>query len=713
MRVNVEALQQLVKDGYLTVRPHSTADLLIWNYTSKTQYEHYWTSETLLCRGLITHRDGTVVARAFEKFFNYEEITKPLPLELFTVTEKMDGCFLESTTLNLWNGGTITIGEVVRKKLYPTLIGVDENGKIVPCQVLEHFDNGKKDNWLAITLSNPVSRKSGAANHSTVMRVTTNHHIHLNGQFQPAIMARSSDKIVTFTTEPSESVLHMIEASLLGDGCLSHIHNGYRYQEPHKQAHHAYVTELQRMLGACGCSSRTTTSGYGSIMEWAQSKQYDALGEMRVKWYPEGKKIIPSNLTWIDDFAVAKWYMDDGSLAHDEIQQDRALFATNCFAREDVVRLAAKLEESYGVQCTVYYSKGWVLRINAGRKSEIEHFWLSIAPHVVPCMRYKLPAKYRDVEYQSYPIGEERKVPVIAYVLNVTPIPIGENIRKFFPFGRRGLDVKTSTGNYFAKGILVHNSLGILFTSGDKPQIATRGSFTSEQAIRANRILQERYSNFDFRPDYTYLFEIVYPENRIIVDYGTQEDLILLAVVETETGVELDIHSDALKNTWPFPIVKRYDGISDIAELRKVEQENAEGFVVRFENGLRVKMKFAEYVRLHRIITHVSARIIWDLLRTNQSLEPLLERVPDEFYAWVKRTREDLIQQFVAIETQCREAVQRVEHLPTRKEQAMIVTKEKYPGIVFAMLDKKNYSDMIWRLLYPEASRPFVVDEEN
>jgi len=708
VQVAIDVLRQLVKDGYLTARPHPTADLLIWNYTPKTQFERYWTPETLMCRGLITKADGTVVARSFPKFFNYEEYTGQLPQEPFTVTEKLDGCFLESTTLNLWNGGTITIGEVVRKKLYPTLIGVDENGKIVPCQVLEHFDNGKKDNWLAITLSNPVSRKSGAANHPTVMRVTTNHHIHLNGQFQPAMMARPNDKVVTFTTEPSESVLHMIEASLLGDGCLSPTHNGYRYQEPHKQAHHEYVVELQRMLGSCACSTQITTSGYGSTMEWAGSKQYDILEEMRAKWYSEGKKIIPSDLTWVDDFTVAKWYMDDGSLAHDEIQQDRALFATNCFAREDVVRLAAKLEESYGVQCTAYSSKGWTLRINAGRKREIERFWLAIAPHIVPCMRYKLPAKYRDVEYQAYPTGEETKVPVVAHVLNVVPIPIGKDRRKFFPFGRRGLDIKTSTGNYFAKGILVHNSLGILFTLDNKPQIATRGSFTSEQAVRANAILYERYGSFRFVPSYTYLFEIIYPENRIVVNYGWQENLVLLAVIETETGKELDIQAQE----WPFPVTRLYDGLTDIEQVRKLEEANAEGFVVRFAGGLRLKMKLAEYVRLHRIMTHVNERVIWELLRTNQPLEPLLEKVPDEFYLWVKRTRADLLAKFARIEEQCRAIVSRVEGLPTRKEQAALIMKEQYGGIAFAMLDKKNYQDMIWKLLYPEGARPFTVDED-
>jgi RNA ligase len=164
---------------------------------------------------------------------------------------------------------------------------------------------------------------------------------------------------------------------------------------------------------------------------------------------------------------------------------------------------------------------------------------------------------------------------------------------------------------------------------------------------------------------------------------------------------------------WPFPVVKRFDGVSDIEALRALERDNAEGFVIRFESGLRLKLKFAEYVRLHHIITHVNARVIWELLRDNKPFDELLERVPDEFFAWVRQTCDDLLQRFASIEVRCREVVSRVQTLPTRKEQAAIVTKERYPGIVFAMLDNKNYRDMIWRLLYPEASRPFVVDEEN
>ena len=82
----------------------------------------------------------------------------------------------------------------------------------------------------------------------------------------------------------------------------------------------------------------------------------------------------------------------------------------------------------------------------------------------------------------------------------------------------------------------IDGSLGVLYPDGDGWAIASRGSFTSPQAQHGTAILRERHS--DFRPfdGLTYLFEIIYPENRIVVDYGKRRELVLLAVIETATG---------------------------------------------------------------------------------------------------------------------------------------------------------------------------------
>lgn len=122
-------------------------------------------------------------------------------------------------------------------------------------------------------------------------------------------------------------------------------------------------------------------------------------------------------------------------------------------------------------------------------------------------------------------------------------------------------------------------------------------------------------------------------------------------------------------------------------ELKSLEENNKEGFVVRFKNGFRVKMKFAEYVRLHRIITGVSNVTIWEYLSEGKSFEELLEKVPDEFYNWVKKTKSELIKEFDNILLESKDVFKEFE---TRKETALYFQTQKNPSILFSMLDKKH-----------------------
>lgn len=72
-------------------------------------------------------------------------------------------------------------------------------------------------------------------------------------------------------------------------------------------------------------------------------------------------------------------------------------------------------------------------------------------------------------------------------------------------------------------------SLGILYPQRDgQLAIATRGSFVSDQAVHATNTLRRRYSTIETPPGLTMLFEIIYPKNRIVCDYGDTDDLVLL-----------------------------------------------------------------------------------------------------------------------------------------------------------------------------------------
>ncbi len=265
-------------------------------------------------------------------------------------------------------------------------------------------------------------------------------------------------------------------------------------------------------------------------------------------------------------------------------------------------------------------------------------------------------------------------------------------------------------------------SLGIsYFDENGYPHLATRGSFVSDQAIRGQQILHNKYLSLHWNPSYTYLFEIIYPGNRIVVDYGIIEDIYLLAVIDTYTGEEFPYEKLLEWYDGKMPIVKRYYGISDFQKLET--RPNAEGYVISFrETGQRYKIKHDEYVRLHRLVTGVNARTIWDLLRNDQPFDELLDRVPDEFFFWVKQKKEELESAFKAIQLSVHKSFLAidmelqmifgdgtgVDNYRDRKHFAMLASKTKYPAILFKMYDSKPYKDLIWKMLKPAAERPYT-----
>lgn len=257
-------------------------------------------------------------------------------------------------------------------------------------------------------------------------------------------------------------------------------------------------------------------------------------------------------------------------------------------------------------------------------------------------------------------------------------------------------------------------SLIIGFFYNDEFIIATRGSFISSQAIDAYKILTDEM-NVDpskvFRRGHTYLFEYIAPHNRIVVNYGDVRKLVPLGIIETNTGVEhtYNMMMDFYCPTH-FEVVKIYDGVDDYVKLKGQINDNAEGFVIKFKSGLRVKIKGEEYVRLHRIVTNVSNRTIWEYLSESKNFDELIDRVPDEFYNWVKSTKDELIKNYESIDREYKwiyKTIIESFNSTERKVFASYATKYKYPAILFKMLDGKDYTNIIWKILYPEYFRPF------
>jgi RNA ligase len=141
-------------------------------------------------------------------------------------------------------------------------------------------------------------------------------------------------------------------------------------------------------------------------------------------------------------------------------------------------------------------------------------------------------------------------------------------------------------------------------------------------------------------------------------------------------------------------------------------KNDQEGFVVKFSNGDRIKVKGVEYLRLHKIMTNVTTTGVWEYLKNGEDVMELLKDVPDEFYKKIQNYVKDLRYSYFQISEDAGKKFDYMmygkyndkEPIEDRKEFAeWVLTQPKHlSGILFRMFDKKDYSEIIWNLIRPE-----------
>jgi RNA ligase len=301
----------------------------------------------------------------------------------------------------------------------------------------------------------------------------------------------------------------------------------------------------------------------------------------------------------------------------------------------------------------------------------------------------------------------------------------------------------------------VDGSLGIVFHYDGRWHVASKGSFTSEQAQWAQAWLDEG-DTFLLTPGVTYLAEIIYPENRIVVDYGRRRDLVLLAAFDA-TGREIRLSYAApdwqdigtVVRSWPaipLPELLKRTEANSRPDGQPASGMHAEGYVIRYANGVRAKAKLAEYVRLHKILTGINERDIWRMLGMQKyagqppkhvakalgctvvevaalagadrgPLDALLETVPDEFDTWVRSVVARLEEQAAVLAERVTEEYQKIAHLSGDRGEfaraAQAIDGQAVRACMFLILDGRPVDLHLWRAIKPEASVPFVADDED
>lgn len=244
-------------------------------------------------------------------------------------------------------------------------------------------------------------------------------------------------------------------------------------------------------------------------------------------------------------------------------------------------------------------------------------------------------------------------------------------------------------------------SLGIVYrTPHGELAVATRGSFSSDQAIHANSwfldsatdeaIEAYEWSEKELEAGRTPLFEIIYPQNRIVVDYKDLDQMIPLGSIDNATG-----------NFTP----KTLQPQKKFSDLRSdLFRANSEGWVVWSSPTSAVKIKQADYVELHRIVSNLSEKEIWRQ-KVAGTFDTFLLALPDEFYDWATKIGATLQNAFDEEITGAAEAAAGVlARGGTRREQALYI-QATYPvdqrGAIFASLDGKVPTAGVWKKLEP------------
>ena len=349
-------------------------------------------------------------------------------------------------------------------------------------------------------------------------------------------------------------------------------------------------------------------------------------------------------------------------------------------------------------------------------------------------------------------------------VVDGTNEVIARGPSKFMNYGQPG--APETTMDSLVRVTTKHDgSLGIGWTFEHGGEIhygiATRGSFMSDQAKHATAKIDEELEESIFDAELageSRIFEIVYPDNRIVLNYGDLDALLELGDVDNETGLINYRPSELLHPTHGFR-----GGVITLREALELEIPNdEEGYVLDiidkvrkmsgsyFETVGHVKLKGNEYKILHGLLTNTNARRIWVELAARDChqwienpedwanklghdpsdfayvkvdkdiTETLLTNVPDEFYTWVTKQIDSINDRVLDLVAQSIILAGQVSMISDKRARFEVVKDHPMTKEILSHAMSSNPEDIskivlkAWKLAKPAGNEtPFSSEEED
>jgi intein/homing endonuclease len=564
-RIKVRKLRGIISMGLLIQVPADLADLKEGeDAAEKLQISHYEPPLPVSTGGEAEKPpEGYFPHYDVDSYYRYVNLFKPG--ERVCASEKVHGCVQSNTSVSMADGTRKKIRHIERGDI---VLGVDDHGKVVPSRVIKKFCNGRTNGWLRVT----GNRQAAGRGSSFFSVICTTEHKFWNPaekQYVKAGVLKPGDSVTLIRSELGLTPIQqqVLLGKMLGDGSYHVKTNTATIYFSHRVKDLEYFDWTVQSLGDLDSGARDfRTSGFGTRMIRGHTHASAWVTEKFKSFFEfSKKKTIPK---WVETelapISIAFWYMDDGSLGHGkDNSEDKANFAVCAFSEKDCQILICGLQK-FGIDAVYYKSDGYSrLRLNS---DNAEKLFLLVAPYIPPCMQRKLPERYRGGP--GWMPKKEQKYKPILVEQKIT------KIRKAKPNGYvMRYDLETETHNYFASGVLTHNSSS-RFVWGPDNRLHV-GSRTEWKREDEKNIWWRAAKNSPWLVEFCKAHPdiCVYGEVYGIQDlkYGHAGGRVSLAVFDLLRGDEWIPHTEARRIgvdlKW-VPIV--YEGPFDEAVLKKM-----------------------------------------------------------------------------------------------------------------------------------------------
>lgn len=185
----------------------------------------------------------------------------------------------------------------------------------------------------------------------------------------------------------NKKIINLLDGLLLGDGSLSTQRQNISAYYEHGDKNISYLVWLSDVFNKHGIKQSGIIYLMKKVKNGAykyKSLSYFEFGEIRKRWYPHGKKKIPSDLI-ITPTILKFWYVGDGNFS------DKPLIDSSIFDMDSLKRVSKQLSNINIKHTLREFRDRKRIRISAKSQRDFFEYINSDNIEIPECYRYKFP----------------------------------------------------------------------------------------------------------------------------------------------------------------------------------------------------------------------------------------------------------------------------------------------------------------------------------